>query len=97
MKWLLFFLSLLALFVANSTLFWLPGRYDWFTFLAAPISISVAIFFAWSSSKRFVASSSAAHPTWKNVMMAPPSAICIFVLLLFMAVGLLKLIAYGHW
>jgi hypothetical protein len=95
MKWLFFVLSLLALFVANNALFWAPGRYDWFTFVAAGISISLAISFAWLSSKRFVGPS-ALQPTWKKVVMAPPSTICIFVLLLFLGVGVLKLIAYGN-
>jgi hypothetical protein len=35
MKWVLFLLSLVALFAANNALFWIPGRYDWFTVVAA--------------------------------------------------------------
>ena len=34
MKWVLFLLSLVALFAANNALFWIPGRYDWFTVVA---------------------------------------------------------------
>jgi hypothetical protein len=52
----IFFLSLLALFFANNTLFWVPGSYDWFTFVAATVAITLAIVFAWLSSRRFVAS-----------------------------------------
>ncbi len=36
MKWVLFLLSMVALFAANNALFWVPGRYDWFTAVAAP-------------------------------------------------------------
>ena len=96
MKWFLFFLSLLALFVANNALFWVPGRYDWFTFVAAGAAISLAILFAWLSSRKFVAPSSMAQANWQDVIKAPPSAVCIFVLLLFFAVGVLRFIAYAN-
>jgi hypothetical protein len=59
MKWVFFVLSLLMLFFANNTLFWVPGQPDWFTFVAAGIAISLAVLFAWLSSRRFVAASSA--------------------------------------
>jgi hypothetical protein len=94
MKWVFFFLSLLMLFVANNDLFWVPGHYDWFTFAAAGISISLAVLFAWLSSRKFVAASSVVQPTWRDVVRSPPTTICIFVLLLFLAVGVLKIIAY---
>lgn len=96
MKWFLFLLSLLALFVANTALFWLPGRYDWFNFVAAGIAISLAVLFAWLSARRFAASSSGKQPHWQDVIQAPPSTICIAVLLLFFAVGALKFIAYAN-
>jgi hypothetical protein len=96
MKWVLFFLSLLALFFANNALFWVPGHYDRFAFVAAGTAISLAVIFAWLSSKRFVMPTSAAQPAWKNVVMAPPAVICLFVLLLFLAAGLLKVMAYAN-
>ena len=95
MKWFFFLLSLFALFFTNNTLFLVPGNYDWFTFVAAGISISLAILFAWLSSRRFVAASSVAQPTWRDVVKSPPSTICIFVLLLFLAVVVMKMVAYA--
>ncbi len=96
MKWFFFLLSLLGLFVANNALFWVPGRYDLFTFVAAAISISRAVLFAWLSSRRFLASSSIAQPTWLDVVKSPPTTICVFVLLLFLVVGALKFMAYSR-
>jgi hypothetical protein len=94
MKWVLFFLSLVALFVANNALFWVPGKYDRFTAVAASIAILTAGIFAWFSSKKFARSTSGAQPTWKNVMMAPPAVIWLFVMLLFCFFGLMKIAAY---
>jgi hypothetical protein len=94
-KWLLFFLSLVALFFANSVLFWMAGKYDWFTSVAAPVSICAAIVLAWASSKRFARKSSATFsPGFREILAAPPAVICIFVLILFGVTGLLKFIAY---
>lgn len=96
MKWLFFLLSLLALFAANNALFWLPGHYDWFNFVAAGVAIGLAVLFAWLSSRRFATSASTTtRPTWKDLAKAPPATICILVLLLFLAVGLMKLVAYA--
>jgi dipeptide/tripeptide permease len=95
MKWLFFLLSLLALFAANNALFWLPGHYDWFNFVAAGVAIGLAVLFAWLSSRRFATSASTTRPTWKDLAKAPPATICIFVLLLFLAVGLMELVAYA--
>ncbi len=95
MKWLFFVVSLLALFFANNVLFWIPGHYDWFSFVAAGVAITLAILFAWLSSRRFAVSGSTTRPTWKDLAKAPPATICIFVLLLFLAVGLMKFVAYA--
>jgi len=94
MKWVLFLLSLVALFFANNTLFLVPGRYDWFTAVAAGIAISVAGILAWLSSTKFARASLGAQATWKNVAMAPPSVIWLFVILLFCFFGLMKIAAY---
>ena len=96
MKWLFFGLSLLSLFAANNALFWLPGQYDWFNFVAAGVAISLALLFAWLSARRFAASTSATQPTWRDLARTPPATICIFVLLLLVAIGLLKFVAYAH-
>jgi hypothetical protein len=95
MRWFFFFLSLLALFVANNALFWVPGHYDWFTFMAAGISISLALIFAWLSSRKFVAASPVAQSTWRHSLKSPPLAICLFVLLLFLAAGMMRIVAYA--
>jgi len=90
MKWVLFLLSLVALFAANNALFWLPGRYDWFNFVAAAVAIPVAAVLAWFSSKRFVGG----QATWKEVLTAPPAVIWFFVVVVFLFEGLTKVAAY---
>jgi hypothetical protein len=94
MKWVLFLLSLVALFVANNALFWLPGKYDWFNVAAAGTAILTAGVLAWFSSRKFARSASGAQATWKNVAMAPPSVIWLFVMLLFCFFGLMKIVAH---
>jgi hypothetical protein len=94
MKWVLFVLSLVALFVANNALFWVPGKYDWFTAVAASISIVTAGLLAWFSSKKFARASLGAQATWKNIVMAPPAVIWLFVILLFCLFGVMKITAY---
>ena len=93
MKWILFLLSLLALYFANNVLFWMAGKYDSFTLVAAPVSIAAAVVFAWLSSKKF-AKPTAGTPGTTEILQTPPAVICIFVLSLFCAVGLIKLIQY---
>lgn len=92
MKWVLFLLSLIALFVANNALFWVPGKYDWFTAVAASIAILTAGVLAWFSSKKFARSTLGTQVTWKNVVMAPPAVIWLFVMLLFCFFGLMKIV-----
>ena len=91
MKWVLFLLSLVALFFANNTLFWVPERYDWFTAVAAGIAISTAAVLAWFSSKKFAGSTSKGQVALKDVLMAPPAVIWLFVMLVFCLIGLLRI------
>jgi len=93
MKWVLLALELLMLFAANNALFMLPGHYDWFNAVAASTGILLAALFAWLSSKRF-AESSTAGARWKKLAAAPPAVIWIFMMALFSAVGLMKVLAY---
>ena len=93
MKWVLFLLSLIALFVANNALFWVPGKYDWFTAIAASVAIATAGVLAWLSSRMFARSSLAAQASWKSVVMAPPAVVWLFVMLLFCLFGLMKIAA----
>ena len=94
MKWILLVLELLMLFAANNALFWLPGPYDWFNFVAAGVGICLAGLFGWLSSKRFAKSSSTGgEASWKRAIAAPPAVIWIFVMSLFFVVGLSKIVA----
>ena len=70
-KWFLFLPSVFGLFVANNALFWLPGPYSWFNFVAATIGIVAGILLAYLSSRRFVTAPSMTQPTWLDVMSAP--------------------------
>ena len=90
MKWVLFLLSLLALFFANNMLFWVSGNYDWLNFAASGVAISLAAVLAWLSSKRFAGE----HASRKELMMTPPAVIWIFVVVLFCCAGLMKLVMY---
>jgi hypothetical protein len=65
MKWVFALLSLLALFFAYNTLFWVPGHYDWFAFVAVGISFSLFVLFGWLSSRKFLASSKSAQHFFK--------------------------------
>jgi len=90
MKWVLFLLSLLALFFANNMLFWVPGSYGWRNFVLAGIAIFLAAVLAWLSSKRFARE----HASWRELMMTPPAVIWIFVVLLLCCAGLMKAVMY---
>jgi len=93
MRWLLFVLSLFFLYVATNVLFFLPGKYDWFNFTAAGVSVSFAAVCAWFSSKQFIKATPGASASWKSIMMAPPAVIWLFVVFLFCLFGLLRMIA----
>ena len=95
MKWLLFLLSLFALFVASNALFWLPGKYNWFSFLMAGTAIAVAAASAWFSGKRFATSAHGMQPRFMDVVMTLPPTIWIVVILLFCVFGLTKIV--GNW
>ena len=95
MKWLLFLLSLFALFVANNALFWLPGRYGWFNFVMAGAAIAAAAVLAWFSGKRFTKSASGTRPSWMDVVMTLPATIWMVVVFLFCLFGLTK--TMGTW
>ena len=93
MKWILFALSLLALWIAFNSLFMLPGRYSAFNFELAAAGIIAGVLLAWISSRRFVAVGPRAHRS-AAVMKAPPMVLCIFILFVFCAIGAIKLVAY---
>lgn len=95
MKWTLFGISLIALFVANNALFMVPEKYDWFTAVAVTSAICVAGICAWFGGKRFAAAAFD-KPTWKQVVMSPPAVVWIFVIVLFCLVGLSKFVAYRN-
>ena len=95
MKWLLFLLSLFALFVANNALFWLPGKYNWFSFVMAGTAIAVAAACAWFSGKRFAKSAHGMRPRFRDVVMTLPATIWIVVIFLFCLFGLTKIA--GNW
>jgi membrane associated rhomboid family serine protease len=82
MKWLLFALSLFALWVAFNALFMLPGRYTAFNFELAAAGIVIGIVTAWLSGKRFI---DTGHRRGKRgaLMQAPPVLLCTFILVIF--------------
>ncbi len=96
MKWVLFLFCLLTLFFASNLLFMVPGEYTWSIVGIAAIAILTAGVLAWLSSRMFVASQERPQ-TWKNVMLAPPVAVWLFVLLLFCLLGLAKFVAYRNF
>ena len=93
MKWVLFAISLFALWVAFNALFMLPGQYSAFNFELAGSGIVAGILLAWVSSKGFLASE---PKRLRNtaIMKAPPMVLCIFILIVFCAIGVIKFMAY---
>lgn len=93
MKWLLFAVSLFTLWVAFNALFMASGRYHAFNFEVAGIGIALGVMTAWLSSKKFMRTE---RETSRGaaVLKAPPVLFCIFILLLFCAMGALKVVAY---
>jgi hypothetical protein len=91
MKWILFGISVFALWVAFNALFMLPGPYSAFNFDAAAVGMAVGVLMAWLSSKRFVEAQPRRQRT--AVLQAPPMIVCLFVLFLLCAMGALKLLA----
>lgn len=93
MKWILFAISLFALWVAFNALFMAPGRYSAFNFEVAGVGILVGITLAWVSGKRFAD----AEPKRRRsgaILKAPPMVLCIFILFVFCTIGVIKLMAY---
>ena len=89
---LLFALSLLALWFAFNALFMAPGSYRAFSFEVAGIGIAIGVMAAWVSSKRFARTG---HETGLGaILKAPPMVLCIFILFVFCAIRVIKLIAY---
>ncbi|MBV8207819.1 MAG: hypothetical protein JO041_13580 [Acidobacteria bacterium] len=93
MKWLLFVISLFALWVAFNALYMVPGRYDAFRLEFAGGSITVGILAAWLSGRRF-AKSDASKPRTGAILQAPPVVLCIFILAIFCAMAVMKFMAY---
>ena len=91
MKWLLFAISLFALWVAFNALFMLPGRYTAFNFELAAAGIVIGIATAWLSGKRFV--DTGRRGKRGALMQAPPVVLCTFILVIFCAIGILKVVA----
>ena len=92
MKWILFALSLLALWVAFNSLFMLPGQYSAFNFELAGVGVIAGVVLAWISSKQFVAAEPKRHRG--AIMKAPPMVLCIFIVFVFCAIGVIKFVAY---
>lgn len=89
-KWILFAMELVLLFFANNTLFMVPERYDWFTGISVGIAITAAAICAWFSSRRFARDLCPGRTRLKNVVMAPPNVIWVFVISVFAAVSFIR-------
>src|ERR1700677_4665779 len=89
MKWVLFALSLFALWVSFNALYMLPGRYTAFNFELAGAGITVGILTAWLSGKRF-ATADEPKRKQRTIMQTPPVVLCTFVLVIFCAMGILR-------
>jgi membrane associated rhomboid family serine protease len=93
MKWILFAISLFVLWVAFNALFMAPGPYSAFKFEVAGVGIALGVLTAWLSGKRFAD----AEPKRRRsaaIMKAPPVVLCIFILFVFCAIGVVKFMAY---
>jgi len=91
MKWILFAASLFALWVSFNALFMLPGRYAAFNFEVAGAGVTIGILTAWLSGKRFTDAERSKRRR-RTIMQTPPVVVCTFILFVFCAMGLLKVI-----
>jgi hypothetical protein len=94
MRWLLSILTALCLWVAFNALFMLSGPYDSFNFLAAGISITLAIVCAWFGGRRFVSGVVTKRRTTGSIWTSPPMVICLTGLVVLALAGMLRVI--GH-
>jgi membrane associated rhomboid family serine protease len=92
MKWLLFAISLFALWVAFNALYMLPGPYTAFNFELAAAGIGVGTLTAWLSGKRFTHTERRKRRS-SALMKAPPVVLLIFILVIFCAIGILRFLA----
>jgi hypothetical protein len=93
MKWFLFALSLLGLWIAFNSLFMLPGQYSAFNIALAGVGVGVGVLLAWISSKRFLDAEPKRNRS-AAILQAPPMVLCAFILLAFCAIGFVKWMAY---
>jgi hypothetical protein len=93
MKWILFAISLFALWVAFNALFMAPGRYSAFNFEVAGAGIVIGVLLAWISGKRFLVAEPK-RTLEAAIMKTPPMVLCMFILFVFCAIGVVKLMAY---
>ena len=91
MKWLFFAFSLFCLWVAFNALYMLPGKYTPFNFELAGTGIGIGILTAWLSGKRFVVAEPKRQRS--SIVQSPPVVLCIFILIIFCVIGLLKFAA----
>jgi hypothetical protein len=94
MRWLFSILTVLCLWVAFNALFMLSGRYDAFNFLAAGISIAIAIVCAWFGGRRFISGMATKRRAAGSVWTSPPMVICVTGLVVIALAALLRVI--GH-
>jgi hypothetical protein len=92
MRWLLFAISLVALWFAFNLLFMVPGNYSAAIFGMAGAGIVVGALTAWLSAKRFAAAGTGTRIA--EIVKAPPMVLCIFILCIFCAIGAVKFLAY---
>lgn len=66
------------LFFANNVLFWIPGHYDWFNFVAAAVAVLIAAISAWFSGKIFSGRRVRERGAWQEMLKAPPGDRLVF-------------------
>jgi hypothetical protein len=93
MRWLLFGISLFALWFAFNVLFMVPGSYSATIIGLAAIGIAVGAVAAWFSGRQF-ALAWGRNQQPREVVKAPPVVLCIFILCVFCVMGIIKVMAY---
>jgi hypothetical protein len=93
MKWLLFVANLFALWFAFNLLFMVPGSYSPMTLGLTGVGIVVGALTAWFSGRRFALADTKGNRI-AEIVKTPPMVLCIFILCVFCAIGIVKFLAY---
>jgi hypothetical protein len=93
MRWLLFAISLAALWFAFNVLFMVPGTYSATAFGLAGLGIVTGTVAAWFSGRQFTLAWGRDRRV-NEIVRTPPVVLSIFILCVFCLIGAIKVLTY---